>query len=266
MSKKLTRRVLSTLSALATVLFSLQTTVADPRVVAERLIAAYPEHLARVEAGMLVWRDGTRMPLDDGKGDKPFEAWLADPDLDDIFRFPYAQGDLASPPGKDFDPGRARPLAFYSKMYGDCRRGEVTGHLTDVVWLPKKSGQHLKVTRVNGVDRQLAAISAELDALPSRLDKFLIPAAGTYNCRPIAGTDRPSAHGYGIAIDIAVKPSDYWRWAKSGRDGRPVYRNSIPMEIVRIFERHGFIWGGKWHHFDTMHFEYRPELIAPVPP
>jgi hypothetical protein len=22
------------------------------------------------------------------------------------------------------------------------------------------------------------------------------------------------------------------------------------------------VWGGKWWHFDTMHFEYRPELIA----
>ena len=34
------------------------------------------------------------------------------------------------------------------------------------------------------------------------------------------------------------------------------------MEIVRIFEKHGFIWGGKWHHYDTMHFEYRPELVG----
>jgi hypothetical protein len=34
------------------------------------------------------------------------------------------------------------------------------------------------------------------------------------------------------------------------------------MEIVAIFERHGFIWGGRWSHFDTMHFEYRPELLG----
>ena len=32
---------------------------------------------------------------------------------------------------------------------------------------------------------------------------------------------------------------------------------------AHIFERHGFIWGGKWHHYDTMHFEYRPELLHP---
>jgi hypothetical protein len=39
------------------------------------------------------------------------------------------------------------------------------------------------------------------------------------------------------------------------------YRNAIPLEIVRIFEKHGFIWGGAWYHYDTMHFEYRPELL-----
>ena len=32
--------------------------------------------------------------------------------------------------------------------------------------------------------------------------------------------------------------------------------------VVEVFEKHGFIWGGKWYHYDTMHFEYRPEIIA----
>jgi hypothetical protein len=31
---------------------------------------------------------------------------------------------------------------------------------------------------------------------------------------------------------------------------------------VAVFERHGFIWGGRWAHYDTMHFEYRPELLG----
>jgi hypothetical protein len=39
----------------------------------------------------------------------------------------------------------------------------------------------------------------------------------------------------------------------------------MPQEIVDIFERHGFIWGGKWYHYDTMHFEYRPELTGLKP-
>jgi hypothetical protein len=41
-----------------------------------------------------------------------------------------------------------------------------------------------------------------------------------------------------------------------------VYKNRIPLELVAIFEKHGFIWGGKWYHYDTMHFEYRPELLV----
>ena len=70
-----------------------------------------------------------------------------------------------------------------------------------------------------------------------------------------------SAHGTATAIDIASKRAHYWRWSKPDSTGRYRWKNDIPMEIVDVFERHGFIWGGKWYHFDTMHFEYRPELI-----
>ena len=234
--------------------------------VGARLIAAYPEQGLRIEGGILIWRDGTRMPLDDGRGIKPLKEWLENPDIGDMFAQPYVPGDATGPPAKDQDPGRARNAAFFDKMYGDCRKGEVAAHLVDVVWLPHKSGQHLKVTSINGVDKKLAAVSNELDQLPQPFDKFLIPSEGAYACRVIAGTARISAHGHGIAIDIATKHAHYWRWAKEGPrpegdDGAIAYHNEIPMEIVRIFEKHGFIWGGKWHHYDTMHFEYRPELL-----
>ncbi len=227
-----------------------------------RLLAAYPDQLQRIDGNWLVWRDGTRMPLDDGKGQKSFADWLQNPDIEDMLAVPYPAGDVAAPPPKDVDPGRARNAAFFDKVYGNCRKGEVAKNLVTVTWLPKKSGQRLPFSKINGAARALQAVSAELDALPARYDVFLFPSAGTYNCRAIAGTKRLSAHGYGIAIDIALKHSDYWRNTKPGKDGAYTYRNEIPMEIVRIFERHGFIWGGKWHHYDTMHFEYRPELVG----
>ncbi len=67
----------------------------------------------------------------------------------------------------------------------------------------------------------------------------------------------------GWVHDINVATSDYWLW-KAGAAGTPAgYRNRIPAKIVEIFEKHGFIGGGKWHHYDTMHFEYRPELLIP---
>ena len=67
-------------------------------------------------------------------------------------------------------------------------------------------------------------------------------------------------HGYAAAIDINVHYSDYWLWTQQ-KTGQFPWINRIPPQIVEVFERHGFIWGGKWYPFDTMHFEYRPELI-----
>jgi len=229
-----------------------------------RLVAVYPTFLDRVDGNLLIWKDGTRMPIDDGRGPKSHETLLATADIKDMFFLAYPLGRMSGSPGRNADPGRARNTAFFNKMYGDCQAGGVANNLVDVTWLPKKWGKSLKVTRVNDVSSKLAAVSAELDGLPSKFDEFLFPAAGTYVCRPIAGTTRVSAHGHGIAIDIATKRAHYWRW--SGRTGEPIpYRNAIPYEIVEIFERHGFIWGGKWYHYDTMHFEYRPELLATSP-
>ncbi len=227
----------------------------------DRLLAAYPEHLAGVDGNWLVWRDGTRMAIDDGAGPKAFDQWLLKPDLKDMLDIPYPTGDQPQPPLANSDPGRARNSAFFGKMYGDCQKGEVAANLVDVVWLPKKSGQRLRASKINGVAERLTAISRALDELPAAFDIYLKPSEGTYNCRPIAGATRPSAHSYGIAIDISSRAAHYWRWSSGGT---AAYQNSIPMEIVRVFEAHGFVWGGKWWHYDTMHFEYRPELLMPV--
>ena len=234
----------------------------EPRSRLDLLIRAYPDHLDRIDGADLVWKDGTRMRVDDGRPAKEFAALLDVPDIKDMLAMPYPAGAGTAPPVRNADPGRVRHAAFFDKMYGNCRTGEVEKHLVDVVWLPRKWGRTLKVTRINGVAGKLAAISRELDQLPARFDQFLAPAAGAFNCRPIAGTTRASSHGHGIAVDIAAQHAHYWRWTKPGPDGALVYRNRVPPEIVEVFERHGFIWGGKWHHYDTMHFEYRPELLG----
>lgn len=237
--------------------------MAHPADAGQRLKQAYPDHISAVEGNAIIMRDGTRLIIDDGRGQKSPEVVLADPDLEDIFTYPYASGTAGMPPARGADPGRARPKALFDKIYGDCRRGEVTGQLEAVPWLPKRSRQRIHVTRINGVADRLRAVSNELDRLPRSYDAYLLPAAGGYACRTIDGTDRMSAHGYGIAIDIALKHADYWRWPDTANGSATPWRNRIPIEIVRIFERYGFIWGGKWDHFDTMHFEYRPEMLLP---
>jgi hypothetical protein len=223
------------------------------------LLRAYPDELAGFDGSDLIWRDGTRMPVGDGRPDKTPRELLRQGSILDQLRLPYPTGAALLPaPGED--PGRIRNHAFFEKMYGDCRAGEVAPKLVPVVWLPKTWGHAVRVTSVNGVDRRLAAISRELDALPAEDKTFLYPPGGTYNCRTVADTGQSSMHAWGAAIDINTRYADYWLWHRSG-GGLAGYTNRIPLEIVAIFERHGFIWGGRWDHFDTMHFEYRPELL-----
>ena len=146
-------------------------------------------------------------------------------------------------------------------MYGDCKSGDVAPELVPVVWLPKTWGHFVRITSVNGVDRHLAAISRELDELPASDKKYLYPPGGTYACRSVADTGQTSMHAWGAAIDINPSQSDYWMWHQSV-GGFPHYVNRVPAAIVQVFEQHGFIWGGRWSHYDTMHFEYRPELLG----
>ncbi len=87
-----------------------------------------------------------------------------------------------------------------------------------------------------------------------------LKSSGTFSWRRIAGQTVLSAHSFGIAFDIGVgRGATYWRWSALTR--HPLQQTFSP-DIVRAFEDEGFIWGGKWHEFDLMHFEYRPELIC----
>jgi hypothetical protein len=232
----------------------------------ERLVSSYPDLLTGHDDNNLIWRDGTRMGFEDG-AEKSFQERLERPDVEDQFAIPYPPGEMLSDPEPDFDPGRVRNAAFFTKMYGDCRRDrDVQRRLADVVWLRNHGAKKIKMTPINGVAEKLQQISDELDALPDEFMKFLRPVAGTFNCRDIGGAGRWGAHGFGIAIDLNSAQGDYWETRGRRRGGEPEaieYANRIPQEIVAIFEKHGFIWGGKWYHYDTAHFEYRPELLIP---
>ena len=225
----------------------------------DALVHAYPQQLAGYDSSYLIWRDGTRMPLSDGQPDKSFEEMLRHGSILDQMRLPYPAGVSAAALVPQGDPGRIRNRAFFDKMYGDCWRGEVTPLLVPVVWLPQSWGHTVRATSINGVAARLAEVSAELDALPAPVKRYVYPSAGTYNCRTVADTGEPSMHSWGAAIDINAAHAEYWLWP------RAVSANTPPAEIIDVFERHGFIWGGKWSHYDTMHFEYRPELVNGPP-
>ena len=133
------------------------------------LVKAYPDFLEKIEGNDLVWKDGTRQRIDDGKAGKTFEAMLDDPDIKDMFAMTYPAGDKGLAPAVNFDPGRIRYMPLFLKMYGDCQKTNLAAGAADVVWLRSKYGKTVKFSKINGAAAALQKVSDELDQLP---DKF----------------------------------------------------------------------------------------------
>lgn len=240
-----------------------------------RLQKAYPEHITDVSKETIIWSDGTSMLILNSKDNKTFQEKLNSPSLLDQLTTTFYTPGIPTNPELFIptdDPGRIRYEPFFLKMYGQSEQ-EVVANLVTIYWMPAIFGNSypLLVTRVNNVDQKLTQISHELEQLvvkhPEYLP-FLDNPDGTFKWRLIANTNRISMHSFGMTIDINSKASDYWQWELKSA-GLPItedaslhYRNSIPWDIVPIFEKYGFIWGGKWYHYDSMHFEYRPELFV----
>jgi hypothetical protein len=196
--------------------------------------------------------DGRRIPFDDGKS-KSFEQQLAAPDIEDMFSIPYRPGPIRPVDTENQDPGRVRVEPLLAATYGP----KVEARLVRVRFLGLPVRVHQKIAPALARVAERLATARKRD---SSLAPFLRKLSGGYAARKIAGTDRTSAHAYGIAFDLHTSVSDYWRWQKP----RPLrWRNRVPQAIVDAFEAEGFIWGGRWYHYDTMHFEYRPELRDP---
>lgn len=237
----------------------------------QHLLASYPYHLKGYKDNHIIWKDGSKIRYDDGRLKTEEQAFDSTDLEDQLNALIYEPGIPVDTPGYNCDPGTLRCQEFFMKMYGHSE-AEVRRHLVPVTWLAPKPGRtkRIWVTSVNGVHRHLQAVANELAARP-HLRPYVTDIGGTFNWRPIMGTNRMSPHSFGMAIDINTSRSEYWKW--DHRDNWQLdsvelnlqWRNSVPFEIVEIFERHGFIWGGKWFHYDTMHFEFRPEMLPPQP-
>lgn len=159
------------------------------------------------------------------------------------------------------DAGRDRSEALFMALYVPLL-DETEPRTRDIPTLEAMEfmGEALFFASSYGAAEALKRVEAEVNTMleeHAELAEYYAPLGGAYYYRNIAGTTRKSAHSYGIAIDLNVEKSAYWRWG-------PLPATPYPMEIVHIFERNGFIWGGRWQHYDTMHFEYRPELLCGV--
>lgn len=124
----------------------------------------------------------------------------------------------------------------------------------------------VKVGTLSSIHPDLTTVSApggaKFTVATSAADKFqglvsdlakagytIDPAtSGGYNPRNIAGTDTPSQHARGLAIDV--------NWHSNARGEKTP--SDLPPDLARaLAAKYGLTWGGDWHGAtrDPMHFE-----------
>jgi hypothetical protein len=243
---------------------SIKRTVSDYEITMKRdilcLMMAYPEYVTGVERSgeniYILMKSGNKIIYDDKKI-KTFDQKVQNPDIQDMFEQVYPIADIKSLPETSFDPGRVRLYPLLKEVYGGTREG-IQKNLTNV----STPFRRIQFNKNNKASESLGNAMNSLYPVAQKSGRVagaISPISGTFNYRVISGTNLLSAHSFGIAIDLASDKRDYWKWATRQQGQQRL--DSYPREIVTAFEGSGFIWGGKWGHFDILHFEYRPEIV-----
>ena len=247
------------------------------------LSAAYPDSVQKVEFyngdwTVMVWGvryyycGGKLLPEElrdkaDNYGPQPFYNYLAElpawkkPSAEDAERFKTMAENRSRNPIK-------RSTLFFDTLWQARSREEAEKRIKSLKFLGFSVRVHEAIHgELALVEKQILA-AAKLDPqVRAWVDSINILEG--WNWRPVIDTQVRSFHAYGVAVDILPKSlggkETYWIWA--GRH-KPEWWNipysdrfHPPSAVIKAFESRGFLWGGKWLFFDTMHFEYRPEIL-----
>lgn len=224
---------------------------------AQECLKRYYPQVEKIVDNQVILQDGHSFIWDDGI-QKDYDEMLLHPDMKDAFSYPYPlSGKVLN---RDEDTSRIRHLGFYKAIYGSDENA-VKEHLVKIPWFKQSFDESfIVVTSANNADKAFERVMQKLSASAELYSQFLSNQDAFY-WRNIADSPNLSPHSFGIALDINTQFSKYWLWDKK-EHSQYQYENQIPLEIVHAFEEEGFIWGGRWWHYDTMHFEYRPEIIC----
>jgi hypothetical protein len=250
--------------------------------IVKALAAAYPRRIERAEFRNNDWAvllrdtwyyyaEGRLLP----------EELLGIKDQYSPLPFYHYQGEL--PPWRDPSPEEA--VRFNNSINNRRRALRRSHYFFDDLWRAHdndESYQRVKSIRFlgksimvhYGILEDLSLVEERILAL-AKIDSQVrswinnINRIGGWMWRDIADTQARSFHAYGAAIDIIPDTyggkEAYWLWASERKtDWWNISYNgryNPPDSIIKAFEAYGFVWGGKWLFFDTIHFEYRPEIF-----
>ncbi len=187
------------------------------------------------------------------------------PDYNSFFYY-YRKGSLKGPPDPVPFPYN-RSNDFLNALLGDTEK-EIRDSSTWIGFLGHQVFVHrLCIEPLKKIDMKIN----EYTEASKEVQEFISSISVIYSMkrRKVAGTDNLSYHSYGLALDLIPKSYTnkqvYWKWSSVFNPdwgNIPLSRRWLPpAEIIDAFEENGFVWGGKWYHFDNVHFEYRPEIL-----
>jgi hypothetical protein len=166
------------------------------------------------------------------------------------------------------DPPVRHP-GFQDALYGISSQAEARRRMVEVEFFGHETRMHpLAAGALETVEAEIREASTRSERVAAFVRN--LSAVEGFHWRNIAGTKARSFHSYGAAVDLIPRSYGggfgYWRWAAEAGvekwwELEEAQRFSVPQPIVDAFERHDFVWGGKWLFFDPIHFEYRPEVF-----
>jgi len=162
-----------------------------------------------------------------------------------------------------------RSRLFYDTLWRSHNRNEAWERVKQIHFLGYPIMVHYSIlTQLSLVEERILKAAQTSADVRQWIDN--IKTIDAWNWRNISDTESRSYHAYGAAIDFLPKSlgglETYWQWtSRSIPEWWTVpysKRYQPPDEVIKAFESFGFIWGGKWRNYDTMHFEYRPEILV----
>lgn len=165
----------------------------------------------------------------------------------------------------DYAEWLPRPNYFFDALYRAHNRSEADERVKTILFLGYPVTVHYSILEnLALVEQRIFEIARTDPQTKSWIDS--INNLESWGWRDVAGTQARSFHSYGVAIDILPRSPGsramYWQWAGPEWWNIPYERRyHPPVSVIKAFESYGFFWGGYWLFFDTMHFEYRPEIF-----
>jgi hypothetical protein len=193
-----------------------------------------------------------------------------DPTAEESERFRAWSQELLQHPVK-------RSQHFFDALWRATNRDEAWDRVKSLRFLGRPVYVHYSILEELSLVEELILVESKTNAQVRQWINNLDVLDG-WNWRSIANSESRSFHSYGAALDLLPKSTGsletywatgnrhaYWLWTarvKSDWWAVPYSQRAHPPEaVIKAFEAYGFAWGGKWTDYDTMHFEYRPDIF-----